>query len=51
MRIAPIIRVSTEDQQRRGESLQTQKKQIETAVEQLNGTIIGWQYCGQESAT
>ena len=53
LRFAPIIRVSTEKQKRKGESLRTQKKQIERAVEYLRGIIPEhcWKYSGQEHAT
>lgn len=47
---AALIRVSTEQQARAGESLRTQRKQIEEAVQSLNGRIVGW-YGGQEHAT
>ncbi len=53
LRFAPIIRVSTERQAMRGESLRTQKKQIINCVAQYGGTIPDrcWQYSGQEHAT
>jgi site-specific DNA recombinase len=53
LRFAPLIRVSTEKQATQGESLKTQKKQIISYVNSLNGTIpdICWQYSGQEHAT
>lgn len=53
LRFAPIIRVSTEEQERKGESLATQKTQISEYVKILGGTIPPecWQYSGQESAT
>jgi len=53
LRFAPIIRVSTELQERQGESLRAQTTQIKRAVEQLGGTIPDhcWQYSGQEHAT
>lgn len=53
LRFAPLIRVSTETQAKRGESLNTQKSQITQAVEFLGGAIPDscWQYAGQESAT
>ena len=53
LRFAPLIRVSTERQADRGESLNTQRKQIEQYVDQLNGTIPKrcWKYSGQEHAT
>jgi DNA invertase Pin-like site-specific DNA recombinase len=53
IRFAPIIRVSTEKQAEKGESLNTQKKQIMGFVETLGGTIPEkcWRYSGQEHAT
>ncbi len=53
LRFAPLIRVSTEGQERRGESLRTQKKQVQEYVEVLHGVIPAhcWKYCGQEHAT
>jgi site-specific DNA recombinase len=53
LRFAPIIRVSTEKQAAKGESLKTQKKQIESFVQQLGGNIPlhCWRYSGQEHAT
>jgi len=53
LRFAPIVRVSTEKQEKQGESLQTQKKQIIHYVNQLNGVIPKscWNYSGQEHAT
>ena len=54
LRFAPIIRVSTERQEKQGESLGTQKKQITEAVNILGGTIptkLFDKYCGQEHAT
>lgn len=53
LRFAPIIRVSTERQEARGESLRTQKTQITEYVESLHGVIPDtcWQYSGQEHAT
>lgn len=47
---APLIRVSTEAQKKRGESLDTQRNQLEKAVEMLGGKIYKW-YAGQEHAT
>ncbi len=49
-RFAALIRVSTERQEQKGESLRVQKQQIQQAVERLGGKIIGW-YGGQEHAT
>ena len=53
LRFAPIIRVSTEAQEKRGESLRTQEKQILNYVKILNGVIPErcWKYSGQEHAT
>jgi len=51
LRFAPLIRVSTETQAQKGESLNTQKEQIERYVQQLDGTVISWEYSGQEHAT
>jgi len=53
LRFAPIVRVSTEQQKKKGESLLTQKTQIKKYIESLGGVIpdVCWQYCGQESAT
>lgn len=50
LRFAALRRVSTERQKKVGESLLTQKKQIEKYVEQHGGKIIEW-YGGQEHAT
>ncbi len=53
MRYAPLIRVSTEGQATKGESLQTQQEQIKQYVKSLGGAIPDscWQYSGQEHAT
>ena len=50
LRFAPLIRVSTEKQEKRGESLSTQKKQLESAIKNLNGSVYKW-YEGQEHGT
>jgi DNA invertase Pin-like site-specific DNA recombinase len=50
MKFAPLIRVSTEKQERQGESLSTQRKQLENAITALNGTIYKW-FAGQEHST
>ena len=50
IRFAALIRVSTEKQEQRGESLRTQTKQIEQAVASVGGTIAKT-YAGQEHAT
>jgi site-specific DNA recombinase len=50
IRFAVLIRVSTEKQKKKGESLRTQKKQIEDAIQFLDGEIAA-EYGGQESAT
>lgn len=53
LRFAPLVRVSTEGQEKTGESLRTQKAQIEQAVKALNGVLIPdpWRYSGQEHST
>jgi site-specific DNA recombinase len=53
LRFAPIIRVSTEKAEKRGESLQVQKDTIIHIVENFEGTIPDccWKYSGQEHAT
>lgn len=51
LRIAPLIRVSTETQALKGESLRTQKDQIIQYAERLGGEIVSWDYSGQEHAT
>jgi len=54
LRFAPLIRVSTEQQERKGESLRTQADQIQKAVERLGGIIpegLKTRYAGQEHAT
>ncbi len=53
LRFAPLIRVSTESQERRGQSLQVQKDTLTKAVETLQGVIPDdcWEYSGQEHAT
>jgi DNA invertase Pin-like site-specific DNA recombinase len=50
LRFAALIRVSSEKQERRGESLHTQAAQIEQAVAALGGKITA-RYAGQEHAT
>jgi DNA invertase Pin-like site-specific DNA recombinase len=49
-RFAAIVRVSAEQQEKRGESLRTQRAQIESAVQVLGGKVTRW-YAGQEHAT
>jgi DNA invertase Pin-like site-specific DNA recombinase len=49
MRFAAMPRVSTEKQEKQGESLRTQRQSLQRDVELLGGTITGW-YGGQESA-
>jgi site-specific DNA recombinase len=53
LRFAPLIRVSSENQEKRGESLRTQKTSVQRAVEQMGGVIPDhcWIYSGQEHAT
>ncbi|MGD0331242.1 MAG: recombinase family protein [Nitrososphaeria archaeon] len=47
---APLIRVSTEQQAKQGESLRTQKEQLLQAIQSFNGRIYKW-YEGHEHAT
>ena len=53
LRFAPLIRVSTEQQEKQGESLRTQKTEIIQYVKFHKGIIpeYCWQYSGQEHAT
>jgi len=53
LRFAPIIRVSTEKQEQKGESLADQKSHIIDYVKFLHGSIPEscWEYSGQEHAT
>jgi DNA invertase Pin-like site-specific DNA recombinase len=50
LRIAALVRVSTERQENRGESLRTQPKQIGEAAAALGGKVVA-RYGGQEHAT
>jgi DNA invertase Pin-like site-specific DNA recombinase len=50
LRFAALIRVSTPEQEKEGESLTTQKTDLMRYVEELGGAIIEW-YGGQEHAT
>jgi DNA invertase Pin-like site-specific DNA recombinase len=50
LRFAILARVSTETQEKEGESLAVQKKILTKCVEMLNGTIVK-EYIGSESAT
>lgn len=50
LKFAPLIRVSTEKQEKQGESLSTQRKQLDEAIRSLGGTALHW-YAGQEHAT
>jgi len=50
LRFAAMVRVSTEQQAETGESLRTQRGQIEDAVKLLGGKVVEW-YGGQEHAT
>jgi site-specific DNA recombinase len=53
LRFAPLIRVSTESQEKRGESLLSQETRIKDCVRYLDGVIpeYAWKYCGQEHST
>src|SRR5438128_751220 len=50
IRFAALIRVSTEKQEKQGESLRTQRSQVQESVNQIGGTVAEW-YGGQEHAT
>jgi site-specific DNA recombinase len=50
LRFAALIRVSTEKQEKQGESLRTQKTQLTEAVKGLGAEVVIW-YGGQEHAT
>jgi len=50
LRFAALVRVSTERQENKGESLRVQRSQAEEAVKLLGGRITGW-YGGAEHAT
>lgn len=50
LRFAPLVRVSTEKQEKRGESLNTQRSDLESDIKSMGGTIYKW-YAGQEHAT
>lgn len=47
---APLIRVSTERQEKQGQSLETQRKQLTASIQRLGGQTYDW-YGGQEHAT
>jgi DNA invertase Pin-like site-specific DNA recombinase len=50
LRFAPLIRVSTEKQEKRGESLNTQKADLEADIKSMDGKIFK-SFSGQEHAT
>ena len=50
-RFAPLIRVSTEAQEKRGESLHIQTEKIKEAVKGMRGTIVSWDYAAHEHST
>ena len=52
LRFCPIVRVSTEKQERKGRSLKTQKTEIKHYVKILEGNINPdcWKYSCQEHA-
>jgi len=53
LRFAPLVRVSSEKQEQKGESLKVQRAQIISYVDLLKGVIPAttWKYSGQEHAT
>jgi site-specific DNA recombinase len=50
LRFAALIRVSSEKQEKKGESLRTQEQQVTAAVTALGGAVAA-RYAGQEHAT
>src|SRR5262245_66495824 len=50
LRFAALVRVSTEKQEKQGESLRTQKADNDRSVQTLRGQVAG-RYGGQEHAT
>jgi DNA invertase Pin-like site-specific DNA recombinase len=50
LRFAPLIRVSTEHQEKQGESLNTQRSDLEADIKGMGGEIYKW-YAGQEHST
>jgi DNA invertase Pin-like site-specific DNA recombinase len=53
LRFAPLVRVSSEKSEKKGESLRTQTAQLKQYAKSLGGVIPDtcWQYSGQEHAT
>ena len=51
LRFAPLVRVSTEAQEQRGESLKIQSEKIKDAVKGMGGKIVSWDYTAQEHST
>lgn len=50
LRFAPLVRVSSEGQEKKGESLRTQTKNLQQDVNDLGGGITRW-YSGQEHSS
>ncbi|MFH1080473.1 MAG: recombinase family protein [Pseudomonadota bacterium] len=50
LKFAPLIRVSTEHQEKQGESLNSQRSDLEADIKSMGGEIFKW-YAGQEHAT
>ena len=50
LRFAPLVRVSTERQEAQGESLNTQRSDLESDIKSLGGEVFKW-FLGQEHAT
>ncbi len=50
LRFAALVRVSTEKQEKQGESLRTQRSQLEQAAKACRGVVVEW-FGGQEHAT
>ena len=51
LRFAPLVRVSKEIQEKRGESLNIQTEKIKRWVAELNGEVVTWEYKAQEHST
>jgi DNA invertase Pin-like site-specific DNA recombinase len=51
LRFAPLVRVSKEAQEKRGESLNIQTEKIKKYVAELGGVISTWAYRAQEHST
>lgn len=50
LRFAPLVRVSSEEQSKKGESLNTQTKDLTRDIKELNGVVYKW-FSGQEHSS